>query len=998
MPERNSSWRFVCALLLGLLVPPGPAQAVSPTIVISQVYGGGGNTGATLKNDFIELFNRGNTTVSLDGWSVQYTSSTGSAWQLTPLTGSLDPGQYYLIQEAAGAGGTVDLPTPNATGSIAMSATTGKVALVNTTFQLSGACPSGPSIIDFIGYGPANCFEGAAPAPTLTNTTANLRVGAGSADTDNNDNDFSTGTPDPRNSATPPPPPPVPASIHEIQGSGSVSSLVSKTVTTEGVITARKSNGFFMQIPDDQVDGDPHTSEGIFVFTSSVPPPVAAVGNLVQVTGTVAEFRGDPNSPPLTELGGGPTVTLLSAGYALPSAITITADDTQPTGSSEQLEPLEGMRVHVDSLTTVSPTLGSVNEANASGSSSGVFYAVISGMARPFREPGIDALDPLPPGSPCCVPRFDSNPERLRIDSDAQPGARLLELTSGVTVMNVTGVLDYGFRTYTILPDPTPIPSLTPNRRSVAVPIPDVGELTVASFNMERFFDDVDDPMVGDTVLTTTALNNRLSKVSLAIRSMMHSPDVIGVQEVENESTLQAIATQINIDAIAAGDPNPGYQAYLFEGNDIGGIDSGLLVKSSRIKTISATQEGKDATFTNPTTGQQDLLNDRPPVVLKAKIQTMPFTVVVNHLRSFLDIDDASAGPRVRAKRHAQAEFLASLMQRIQVENPDEKVISVGDYNAFQFNDGYVDTLGTIKGAPAVANNVVLPGDDLVSPDLVNLTEAAATEPYSYVFDGNAQVIDHILITQNLYPLLVRLAFARSNADFPETYRTDPARPERLSDHDMPVAYFTIPIPSPVYLLSVTRSGAGRITGAGIDCGSDCSETYPGFPNIQTVTLEAAPDAGSTFLGWSGDCSGTGTCTISMNADHNVTAQFAGVVTEGTMTGVGAIAGPPGVVFVMFLHCDASDHRGNSLAIAWSGHVFTLVDVTSANCHGDPFTMIMTGKGRFNGVDATIEVGVVDAGELGRDDFLSFVIRQGSRVVAAGAGKLLIGNVEGRRR
>ncbi len=541
----------------------GPAgNAVSPNIVISQVYGGGGNTGATLKNDFIELFNRGNTTVSLDGWSVQYTSSTGSAWQLTPLSGSLDPGQYYLIQEAAGAGGTVDLPTPNATDSIAMSATTGKVALVNTTLQLSGACPSGPSIIDFIGYGTANCFEGAAPAPTLTNTTANLRAGAGSADTDNNDSDFSAGAPDPRNSPTPPPPPPIPASIHEIQGSGSVSSLVSKAVTTEGVVTARRSGGFFMQIPDDQVDGDPHTSEGIFIFTSSVPPAVAAVGNLVQVTGTVAEFRGDPNSPPLTEIGGGPTVTLVSAGHALPSAMAITADDMQPTGSPEQLEPLEGMRVHVDSLTTVSPTLGNVNEANAFGSSSGVFYAVISGMARPFREPGIDVLDPLPAGSPCCVPRFDANPERLRIDSDAQPGATLLELTSGVTVMNVTGVLDYGFRTYTILPDPTPIPSVTPNRIPIAVPVPGDGQLTVASFNLERFFDDVDDPMIGDTVLTTTAMNNRLRKASLAIRSMMHSPDVIGVQEVENESTLQAIATQINIDAMVSGDPNPGYQAY----------------------------------------------------------------------------------------------------------------------------------------------------------------------------------------------------------------------------------------------------------------------------------------------------------------------------------------------------------------------------------------------------------------------------------------------------
>ncbi|MDQ5859251.1 MAG: lamin tail domain-containing protein, partial [Acidobacteriota bacterium] len=96
------------------------AHAVSPNLVISQVYGGGGNSGATLKNDFIELFNRGTTTVSVATWSVQYASSAGSSWARTNLTGSIAPGQYYLVQQAQGAGGTVNLPTPDATGTTAM--------------------------------------------------------------------------------------------------------------------------------------------------------------------------------------------------------------------------------------------------------------------------------------------------------------------------------------------------------------------------------------------------------------------------------------------------------------------------------------------------------------------------------------------------------------------------------------------------------------------------------------------------------------------------------------------------------------------------------------------------------------------------------------------------------------------------------------------------------------------------------------------------------------
>ncbi len=117
-------------------------QAVSTSIVISQVYGGGGNTGATLKNDFIEIFNRGNAPVSVTGWSLQYASSAGSTWQRTDLTGTIQPGQYFLVQQAAGTGGTVNLPTPDATGNINMSATSGKVALVtNQTLLTCGSAP-----------------------------------------------------------------------------------------------------------------------------------------------------------------------------------------------------------------------------------------------------------------------------------------------------------------------------------------------------------------------------------------------------------------------------------------------------------------------------------------------------------------------------------------------------------------------------------------------------------------------------------------------------------------------------------------------------------------------------------------------------------------------------------------------------------------------------------------------------------------------------------------
>ncbi len=182
---------------------PTPTPSVAGTVVISQVYGGGGNTGATLKNDFIEIINHSATPVDLTGWSVQYASATLSNWQVTPLPSfMLQPGQYFLIQEAAGAGGTDNLPTPDAIGTIAVGSTSGKVALVSNTTVLTGNCPLGSGIVDFVGYDGANCFEGAGAAPTLSNTTAALRLDSGCFDTDDNNADFVSGAPNPHNSSS----------------------------------------------------------------------------------------------------------------------------------------------------------------------------------------------------------------------------------------------------------------------------------------------------------------------------------------------------------------------------------------------------------------------------------------------------------------------------------------------------------------------------------------------------------------------------------------------------------------------------------------------------------------------------------------------------------------------------------------------------------------------------------------------------------------------------
>jgi hypothetical protein len=181
------------------------AELGSTSLVISQVYGGGGNSGSTYENDFIEIFNRGASSVSVAGWSVQYASATGSSWSATNLSGAIAPGEYYLVEEAQGTGGTKALPTPDATGTISMSATSAKVALVNSQTKLtcSTSCVPGASIVDFVGYGSsANDFEGSGSAATLSATTSALRAGAGCTDSDNNASDFTAGAVAPRDSAT----------------------------------------------------------------------------------------------------------------------------------------------------------------------------------------------------------------------------------------------------------------------------------------------------------------------------------------------------------------------------------------------------------------------------------------------------------------------------------------------------------------------------------------------------------------------------------------------------------------------------------------------------------------------------------------------------------------------------------------------------------------------------------------------------------------------------
>lgn len=296
-----------------------PTRAiVSPDVVISQVYGAGGNSGASFQNDFIELFNRGNSTVNLSGWAVQYASATGTTWSKTDLSGMLAPGKYLLIQQAGGANGS-PLPAPDITGTIAMAATAGKVVLTNTNTLIAGgtSCPAGATVVDSLGYGTtADCFEGAAPTGNLSATSAALRASNGCTETDNNSTDFTVAAPNPRNSASPAivcgaPTNPTgtgTASPNPINAGNVVLLTVNVTPGTNpassGITVAANLSSIggsaSQMLFDDGSNGDATPNDNVFSFQTLVPVMTTPGAKIFSVTVADSQSRSSMTSINLT--------------------------------------------------------------------------------------------------------------------------------------------------------------------------------------------------------------------------------------------------------------------------------------------------------------------------------------------------------------------------------------------------------------------------------------------------------------------------------------------------------------------------------------------------------------------------------------------------------------------------------------------------------------------------------------------------------------------------
>jgi predicted extracellular nuclease len=565
----------------------------------------------------------------------------------------------------------------------------------------------------------------------------------------------------------------VSAEIFEIQGSGASSPLVGKLVSTDAdVVTALAPDGFFMQTPTAGTDADIDTSDGIFVFTGAAPG--VATGDLVDVQGTVKEFFG------FTEISS-PSVNIVgTAAVPLPVVFdeTVPSPDPASPSCSIEYECYEGMLIEITDGTVTGPNQRFGPDPIAE-------VHIVAGAARAYREPGIEF-----PGD-SSYPEWDGNPEVFELDPDKLGLAN--QVIPAGSIFSATGVLGFEFGGYELWPSQLDV---TPAPLPVSVRSRNAGEFTVGTLNLFRLFDDVDDPADGDRndfVVSTDEYVRRLTKFAVHIVDVLGAPDILSVQEAEKLGVLEALAT-----AVRVVDPGVNYTAYLIEGNDIGTIDVGFLVRED-IHVDTITQVDPDVTFVNPITLENDILHDRPPLLLEGSHElefgSFPIAVMSVHNRSLGGID-GSEGSRVRKKRFLQAVSIADEVMTLQSSDPDIRLVVTGDFNAFEFTDGYVDSVGIITGDFIVEDNLVCEEEDctgLPDTDLVNeVSGLPAEERYSFIFRGSAQVLDHALTSQGLATEISGAGFGRGNADAAVDLinSTDPGEiPLRSSDHDGMVVY-----------------------------------------------------------------------------------------------------------------------------------------------------------------------------------------------------------------
>lgn len=765
------------------LLTAAPASAVSTTVVISEVFGGGGNSGAVLTHDFIELGNRSSSSVSLAGWSLKYYSAGGGLGGTNTLTGTIPAGKTFLIQEAKGAGGTQPLPTPDATGTLGLGASAGRVDLLD---------PSG-TVIDRVGYGTSTTGAEGAPTGNLSSTTSAAR-NAAFLDTDNNAADFTVGAPTPQASGggggTDPEPEPTPtaATIAEIQGTSAASPMQGKQVRTKGVVTAVYPtggfNGFYLQTPGTggRTDATPGASDGIFVFGTTD----ATIGQCLDVTATVTEFST------LTELT---KPTLTAATDCAP--VTPTPLATLPASDAEK-EQYEGMLVQPQGTYTITNNYA-LNQYGQIGLAVG-------------DEPLRTATDVVLPGAAATAYEAENKKKYVTLDdgsswdyirnetaqdsplpylSQAEPMRTGSQVTFSKPV-----ILDYRFQ-WNYQPTGQVVgatdaedPVSTENDRETTAPAVG-GNLKIATFNVLNYFTDLGEtedtfkncPFYADrdgTPVTTNfcevrgawtanAFEDQEAKIVTAINGL--GADVVSLEEIETSSQISYLPGQPRDKALAtlvtALNEAGGTWAYVASptvvpsNEDV--IRTAFIYRKDRVQPLEASQILLDDAFANA----------RYPLAQKFKKLNAgnPFVIIANHFKSKgSGVDDGTGQGNANPSRIEQAKALRTWAN---TQFADEAVFLVGDFNAYSKED---------------------PVREIEAGGFTNLAERFDAGSASYQFDGRLGSLDHGFANAKALTMVtgagiwdinsdesVAMQYSRRNYNVTDFYTT---QPWSSSDHD----------------------------------------------------------------------------------------------------------------------------------------------------------------------------------------------------------------------
>ncbi|MGB3167105.1 MAG: lamin tail domain-containing protein, partial [Alteraurantiacibacter sp.] len=554
--------------------------------------------------------------------------------------------------------------------------------------------------------------------------------------------------------------------VGEIQGAGHRSVYEGNEVTTRGIVTAVTDRGFYLQGAG---DGNMATSDAILVFTGDA--PTVALGDAVEVTGTVVEFLagGDTSNLTITEIVD-PAVTVTSSGNALPEAVLIgpegiappteIIDDDQFTAFDPEndgidfWESLEGMRVTVQNPVAVDSTNGFGELWTVASDGAGELLATnVSESGLVVLEGGEGGLGVFNSGA-----GSDFNPERIQIDVAGALNGFILtvpDVMPGAVLDDVTGIVDYSFGNYEVRPtEAITVASASTNEAEVTALTGAENQVSLATYNVLNL--DINDAD-GDADVA----NGRFEAVAYDIAVNLALPDIVVLQEVQDDSGSTndgTVSAQLTLEALAdAIFAESGVQYSVFDnpfvvngetgGQPGGNIRVAFLYRDDRVDF----DEASAFTITDPDDGTlaDAFQGSRAPLGGTFAFNGEELTVIGNHFTSKIGSDNifsanqppANAGALARA---AQAAAVNAYIDALLALDPNANIAVAGDFNEFQFEEPMQVLTGELDYAGGMESN----GSNTV---LTNLTYFLAPEErYSVLFQGNAQQLDHILATGNL--------------------------------------------------------------------------------------------------------------------------------------------------------------------------------------------------------------------------------------------------------